>query len=84
MKIRDAIEELEERKAFLRRTCTSCWDPAIELALSSLKEKERFLNDPLLLLAYALERLHMTYNTIDQEVVDIIMHMVKDYINNAE
>ena len=84
MTIKDAIDDLEARKAFLQRTCTSCWDPAIDLALSTLKEKERWLSDPYILMAYALERLHLTYNTIDQEIVDIIMHMVKEYIDNAD
>ena len=84
MTIKEAIEDLEARKAFLKRTCTCCWDPAIELALVTLKEKERWLSDPYMLLCYALERLHLTYNTIDQEVIDIILHMVKDYIDNAD
>ena len=84
MTIKDAIEDLEARKEFLKRTCTCCWDPAIELALVTLKEKDRFLSDPYMLLSYALERLHLTYNTIDQEVIHIILHMVKDYIDNAD
>ena len=40
MTIDEAIEELEERKAFLKRTCEHCWDDAIELALQALKEKK--------------------------------------------
>ena len=39
MTIDEAIEELEERKAFLKRTCEHCWDDAIEQALQALKEK---------------------------------------------
>ena len=39
MTIDEAIEELEERKAFLKRTCEHCWDDAIEMALQALKNK---------------------------------------------
>ena len=39
MTIEEAIDELEERKAFLKRTCEHCWDDAIEQALQALKEK---------------------------------------------
>lgn len=40
MTLEEAIENLEERKAFLKRTCEHCWDDAIELALQALKEKK--------------------------------------------
>lgn len=39
MTIDEAIENLEERKAFLKRTCEHCWDDAIEMALQALKAK---------------------------------------------
>ena len=39
MTIKEAIEDLEARKAFLKRTCPHCWDPAIEIALRALREK---------------------------------------------
>lgn len=37
MNKREAIEELEKRKAFLMAQCDGCWDPAIEMALQALK-----------------------------------------------
>lgn len=40
MTLEEAIENLEERKAFLKRTCEHCWDDAIELALQALKAKK--------------------------------------------
>lgn len=44
MTIQEAIENLEERKAFLQRTCEHCWDDAIEMALQALKEKKYMIH----------------------------------------
>ena len=48
MTINEAIENLEERKAFLQKTCKDCWDPAIDMALNGLMlicELSNYLDD---------------------------------------
>lgn len=45
MTINEAIENLEERKAFLQKTCKDCWDPAIDMALNGLKLIRQFTDD---------------------------------------
>jgi hypothetical protein len=42
MTINEAIENLEDRKAFMMNTCPQCWDPAIDLALDGLKVIEKY------------------------------------------
>lgn len=45
MTINEAIENLEDRKAFLQKTCKDCWDPAIDMALNGLKLIQQFTDD---------------------------------------
>lgn len=45
MKLNEAIENLEDRKAFLQKTCEDCWDPAIDMALNGLKLIQQFSDD---------------------------------------
>jgi len=45
MKLNEAIENLEELKAFLQKTCKDCWDPAIDMALNGLYLIQQFTDD---------------------------------------
>ena len=43
MTIDEAIQDWEDRKAFLQRTCDHCWDEPAEMALQALKEKRSMI-----------------------------------------
>ena len=78
MTIKDAIEDLEARKAFLKRTCPHCWDPAIELALIELKERYRYLENPMHMIRKALDLLWCRYEGIDSEFIEEIISQIED------
>ena len=48
MTIDEAIQDWEDRKAFLQRTCEHCWDEPAEMALQALKEKRELIRKGLI------------------------------------
>ena len=82
MKLRDAIEDLEAREAFLDKTCVVYWDPAINTALKALKEKADFADDPLKGISYWLTRLWMKSDSIDTVFMNEIISQIEERIHD--